>query len=520
MAQTEMDSEYLIGLDFGSESARGVLLDVRSGRVSDSLVQAYRHGVMTRALPAGQPLPGGWALQHAPDYREAAMHILASLGRGRKILAIGVGFTASSPLPCSADGTPLSTCFPDQPHAYVKLWKHQSAQPWAERINAAGGGYLADCGGRLSGEWLLAKAAQLADEAPELWNASERFIEAGDWLVWQLTGKEARSESFATYKAHYRRAHGYPQGVVPGLAERLRDPLPIGSSAGQLSAEWRQKTGILGHPAVAVAIIDSHVALPALGVVDQGSLMGALGTSAAFLLLDKLARPLPPGIEGRAFGAAIPGTWCYEAGQASFGDLLAWFVGAFPRAGSADESFTYYNEAAAHLPPGGRLLALDWWNGCRVPFGDAVLSGMLVGMNLRTTAVDIYRALLESLCFGARTIVDLLASGGSAIDRVVLTGGLTQKNDVLMQMLADVLGRELQVSSLTHPTAVGAAIHGAVAAGVVADFADAARRFGATEFRRFTPDAALFPVYDAQYRRYGELSRNAGLRELMHGLAG
>jgi len=270
-----------------------------------------------------------------------------------------------------------------------------------------------------------------------------------------------------------------------------------------------------------VAIIDSHVAMPALGVVDSGSLMGALGTSAVFLLLDKLTRPLPQGIEGKAFDAAIPGTWCYEAGQAGFGDLLAWFVGAFPRSDSIEADFAWYNQAAAQLPPGGgHLLALDWWNGCRVPFGDSALSGLLVGMNLRTTAVEIYRALLESLCLGARTIVDRMTSSGSAIESVVLTGGLTQKNDALMQMLADVLGRELHIPQLAHPTAIGAAIHGAVAARVVADYAEGARRFGASEFRRFRPDAEASPRYDEAYRRYGELSRIPGVRALMHELAG
>lgn len=510
---------YLIGLDFGSESARGVLLEVETGQVVDSLTHDYRHGVMSLALPSGEALERGWALQVATDYTEAAAVILGGLGRGRNILGIGLGFTASSPLPCRADGTPLSAVLPRNPHAYVKLWKHQAAQPWANRINARGGDYLANCGGRLSGEWLLAKAAQIADESPEVWNEAERFIEAGDWLVWQLTGNEARSESFATYKAHYRREHGYPRDVVPGLLERLRDPLPVGSSAGPLSAEWCAKTGILGQPAVAVAIIDSHVAMPALGVVGSGSLMGALGTSAVFLLLDKTARPLPEGIEGTAYSAAIPGAWCYEAGQASFGDLLAWFVNAFPRSGNAADDFACYGKAAALMSPGaGQLLALDWWNGCRVPFGDSALSGLLIGMNMRTTAVDIYRALMESICFGARTIVDLLASSGSPIERVVLTGGLAQKNDCLMQMLADSLGRALQIPQLTHPTAIGAAIHGAVAAGVVADYGEGAQRFGAADYRLFEPATGAFPIYDERYRRYSEMAGNPGVRSVMHAL--
>jgi len=513
-----MSDTYLIGLDFGSESVRGVLVDVQSGAIVDSRTHAYRHAVMSAALPGGQQLPAGWALQHAPDYTESAAFVLEGLGRDREVLGIGLGFTASSPLPCTADGIPLSSLFPDERHAYVKLWKHQSAQPWADRINAAGGDFLDNCGGRLSGEWLLAKACQIAEEAPAIWQATERFIEAGDWLVWQLTGREMRSESFATYKAQYRKEHGYPDVVLPGLLKRLADPVPIGSPAGQLSTTWREKTGIRGNATVAVAIIDSHVAMPALGVVAGGSLMGALGTSAAFLLLDKTARPLAKGIEGMAYGAAIPGVWCHEAGQARFRDLLAWVVRRFPHSGDAEASFNYFNQAARALMPGeNHLLALDWWNGCRVPFGDSALNGLLLGFNLRTTPVDIYRALLESLCYGARTIIDLLASAGAPIERIVLTGGLTQKNAVLMQMLADVLGRPLQVPQITEPTATGAAIHAAVAAGVVADFSVGAARFGAREFTRYQPNPTLVPRYEEIYRRYGELSGNAEVRRLMHG---
>ena len=180
MVMSTAGDGYLIGLDFGSESARGVLLEAGSGRVVGSLTHAYRHGVMSASLPDGEMLARGWALQVAPDYTEAAEAILAGLGRGRHVLGTGIGFTASSPLPCKADGTPLSSILPRNPHAYVKLWKHQAAQPWANRINARGGDYLANCGGRLSGEWLLAKAAQIADEVPEVWNETERFIETNN----------------------------------------------------------------------------------------------------------------------------------------------------------------------------------------------------------------------------------------------------------------------------------------------------------------------------------------------------
>jgi L-ribulokinase len=216
-----LESSFLIGLDYGSESARGVLLDVSSGALVGEATHPYRHGIMTTSPVGGQPLPSGWALQDASDYVEAAETLLAHLGRGRAVRGIGVGFTASSPMPATSAGAPLSSERPEEPHAYVKLWKHHAAQPWAERINARGGQYLANFRGKVSSEWLLPKAAQIAEEAPELWSSTHRFIESGDWIVWRLTGCEVRSADFAAYKAQYSLEHGYPQNVVPGLDNKL-----------------------------------------------------------------------------------------------------------------------------------------------------------------------------------------------------------------------------------------------------------------------------------------------------------
>src|SRR5258708_31712252 len=179
---------YLIGLDYGTESARGVLLDAQSGTIERSHTHVYRHGVITGALPEGTPLPPAWALQVATDYIEAAAEILGALGRDKQIDGIGLGFTASTPLPARADGTPLSMLYPSEPHAYVKLWKHQSAQPSADRINAHGGEFLRNFGGKGPGAWVVAKAAQPAEEAPNRWSAADRFIEAGDLLGLQVTG--------------------------------------------------------------------------------------------------------------------------------------------------------------------------------------------------------------------------------------------------------------------------------------------------------------------------------------------
>ena len=513
-----MNHGYLIGLDYGTQSARGVLVNAETGEVEASHAYPYRHGVMTDALPDGTPLAPNWALQNAADYTEAAETILSAIGRDKTVHGIGIGFTASSPLPATEDGIPLSELHPDEPHAYVKLWKHQAAQRWAEKFNSQGGAYLQNVGGRLSAEWLIAKAAQLKDEAPILWSEADRFIESGDWLVWSLTGQERRSMGFATYKAQFDPAKGYPD-VVPGLLSKLSTPLPIGESAGSLTPAWRERTGIQGDAKVAVAVIDSHVVMPAASAVEAGTLVGALGTSAAFMLLDDAQHTLPAGIEGVAKDGVLPGFWCYEAGQAGFGDTLEWFMRTFAPAEPLDAAFERYTDLAGRLRPGeNHLIALDWWNGCRVPHGDSSLSGLLVGLNLKTTAVDIYRALLESLCFGTRNIVECFVQAQVPVQRIVLTSGLAQRNTLLMQLMADVLNRNVEVPVINHATAVSAAIHGAVAAKVVANYSEGSSRFGAQSVVTYYPNQKNAEIYQCAYQKYREMSNADVVLNTMHGL--
>lgn len=509
-------SDYIIGLDFGSASARGVLIDASSGQEIASHIHNYRHDILTSTLPDGTRLPQRWALQVAVDYIEAAEDILSTIGAGRRVCGLGIGFTASSPMPTTHDGTPLSSIFPADRHAYVKLWKHGAAQPQADRINQTGGDFLDRFGGKLSGEWLLAKAAQIAEEAPESWARTERFIEAGDWLVWQLTGREARSLGFAAYKAQYDEEAGYPEDIVPELVSRLNKPLPIGSEAGRLTEEWQVKTGIIGPCSVAVAVIDSHVVLPAIDAVEDGCFVGALGTSAVSMMLTREFRPLPKGIEGVAFDGTIRGLWCYEAGQASFGDTLSWFVQQFPHGDNIEASFEFYNNAATELLPGdSQIIALDWWGGNRVPHSNSSLSGMLLGLTNKATSVDIYKALIESLCFGMRQILNSYERGGFTISRVIMTSGLAQRNPLLLQTMANVLGRNVEVPNISNPTALGAAIHGAVAAGLVDDFSEGATRFGAKNSKTYHSEKRAFSVYSTLFRQYDNLSNNSGIAAAM-----
>jgi L-ribulokinase len=514
-----MEAGFLIGLDYGTESARGVLLDASTGELVASHSHPYRHGVMTEALPNGRPLPPAWALQCAPDYVAAAEALFEAFGRGRRVRGIGVGFTASTPLPTGPDGAPLSEAFPNEPHAYVKLWKHHAAQPWADRINARGGPHLQNFGGKLSSEWLLPKAAQIADEAPHVWKSAQRFIEAGDWIVWQLTGCEVRSAGFAAYKAQYTPERGYPRDAVPDLLAKLTAPVPVGRPAGTLAEAWRKRYDVEGEAFVAVAVIDSHVMAPAVGATEAGTLVGALGTSAAYLLLDNQSRTLPPGVEGVARDGVIPGLWCYEAGQAAFGDMLAWFVRTFPCADQIEESFARYNAEAALLQPGqSGLLALDWWNGSRAPLADSLLSGLVLGMTMKTTAADLYRVLLESLCYGARNILEHLAAGGAPIERIILASGISEKNPLLLQLMADVFGRRIEVPQMPYAAAVGAAIHGAVAAGVVPNFSVGAQRFGAKRHVEYAPNEVFTRTYQRLFERYRAMTSDDTIRRTMHEL--
>lgn len=513
---------HVIGLDFGTESVRAVLLDEATGVATATAVEKYEHGVMTHALPEGRLLGRDWALQNAPDYVAAMRSVLGRVGSGRRVASIGVACTASTPLPSRADGTPLSVLLPDEPHAYVKLWKHHAAQAQADRINALGGPMLERYGGRTSSEWSLAKAMQLAEEAPRVWERTERWIEAGDWIVWQLVGRESRSGCFAGYKAHYQPESGYPGDVLPGYLARVataEPPSPIGIAAGDLAGSWHARTGIIGPTRVAVAVIDAHAIVPALGVTRPGTFVGTLGTSACYLLLNE--EPLPVrGISGVVQDGAVPGLWCYEAGQPAFGDALAWYARAYPCAATPEASIEAYATASAALPAGAdTLVALDWWNGCRCPHADTAFSGLLVGMTLGTSPVEVFRALENSLCFGARSIRDNFTASGIDASRVVIGSGVAERMPTLVQRMADVLAEEVRVPRLVHATAVGAAIHGAVAAGVCTDFAGAAERFGARDSVSYAPQPTAVRRLDEMYRVYGALGSSSHVHAAMHALA-
>lgn len=520
-----------IGLDFGTESARAVLVDTGTGRVISTATAPYAHGVLDRALPdGGAHLGPDWALQHPGDWlaaAEALLRAMAAAADPAEIAAIGIDFTSCTVLPAAADGTPLCLLadFAREPHAWPKLWKHHAAQPYADRINARaaepGGEFLAYYGGKTSSEWMWAKGWQVLAEAPAgLVRAAARWIEGGDWLVWQLTGSEVRSVAQAGYKAHWQKDAGYPrrefwQGLdpaLPGLLDRLgAAPRPLGTQAGGLASAWASRTGLRAGTPVAVAAIDAHAAVPALGVHDVGQLVMIMGTSTCHMLVDTRRLPVR-GISGVVADGILPGLFGYEAGQASVGDIFLWFVRtAVPARYGEREAFERLGDEAARLEPGGSgLLALDWWNGCRTPLVDGELSGALVGLTLTTGPPEIYRALLEATAYGTRRVIETFEGGGVPIAGVHACGGLAERNPLLLQITADVTGRPIAAARVPDASAVGAAIYAAAAAEGAHDMSDVIRRMGSTERVVYRPKKAARRVYEDLYADYLELARHFG----------
>jgi L-ribulokinase len=536
---------YAIGLDFGTESGRALLVDVATGAEVATATHEYANGVIDRQLPSPHDdvrLEPDWALQDPDDYietlRSTVPRILSDTGiDAAEVVGVGVDFTSCTILPTTADGTPLCRLaeLRREPHAWVKLWKHHAAQPEADRINvtaaARGEPWLPRYGGRTSSEWLFAKALQILAEAPAIYREADRLIEGGDWLVWQLTGTETRNSCAAGYKALWSKADGFPDPAFlaeldPAIASIVDDKLSphissIGGLAGELTAEAAAWIGLRPGTPVAVASIDAHASVPATGVAEPGTMVAVMGTSTCHMVLSpRLA--LAEGIAGVVEDGIIPGYFGYEAGQPAVGDIFAWFTRqAIPpaihdEARRTGRSVHAVMEAdAARLRPGeSGLLALDWWNGNRSILVDADLSGLLVGLTLATRPADIYRALLEATAFGTRTIIDSLEAAGVAVERIVACGGLAERNALLMQLSADITGREVEVAASTQVAALGSAMYGAVAAGAAAggydSIADAAARMVRPAVRSYRPDPSTRPVYDALRAEYMALHDHFG----------
>jgi L-ribulokinase len=532
------DGAYALGVDFGTESGRALLLDLRSGEEVAVSEVAYAHGVIDRELPqSGEQLPPDWALQHSDDWlavlESAIPAVLEQVPPAREaVVGLGVDFTSCTVLPVSADGLPLFTqerwC--SRRHAWPKLWKHHAAQPIADRLNevaaARGEVFLERYGGRISSEWYFPKLIELWLEDREVYNACYGFIEATDWIVWFLTGNERRQSCTAGYKAMWSREEGLPsadyfQAAYPGFdrpaAKLGTEFAPLGTSAGPLRPALAARFGLPESVAVAVGNVDSFVSVPGAGVQSPGTFVMVVGTSICDLVIDPGEVRLP-GITGVVRDGILPGLYGYEAGQAAVGDMLAWFVETLAPPGAEHAAFEH---AAATIGPGASgLVALDWWNGNRTILADADLTGVLFGLTLQTTREQIYRALLESIAFGNRRIIENFQEHGLKLNEIVACGGIAEKSPLMMQLLADTSGLRVSVPDSTQIPARGSALFGAVAAGHFPDIDSAIAATRPRIARSYTPDAHAQAVYDQVYAVYRSLYELLGRSdvELLHGL--
>lgn len=527
--------KYTVGVDFGTESGRAVLVEVATGKEISTAVYPYQNGVIDEVLPGTKiRLEPDWALQDPEDYirtfKRAIPTVLKQSGVDpADVIGIGIDFTACTMLPVKADGTPLCVLpeFRRNPHAWVKLWKHHAAQPEADKINDTarkmGEAWLNRYGGKISSEWFFSKILQILDEAPEIYAAADRLLEAADWVVWQLAGEEKRNSCTAGYKAMWSKREGFPHNqyfaALDPRLERVIDEkmsrriYPIGDCAGGLTPQAAKWTGLRSGTAVAIANVDAHVSVPAAMVTEPGRMVMIMGTSICHMVLGRDTRNVE-GMCGVVEDGIIPGLFGFEAGQSGVGDIFAWFVDnavppayhAAARKRKVDLHKLLELEAAKLKPGESGLLALDWWNGNRSVLVDVDLTGLLLGATLFTKAPEIYRALIEATAFGTRVIVEAFDQNGVPVNELVACGGLPEKNKLLMQIYADVTGREIKVAASKQTPALGSAMFGAVAAGRAAGGYDsifeAAQRMARLKKETFKPIRANQKVYDQLCTEY------------------
>jgi len=524
--------KYTIGIDFGTLSGRCVVVDCENGRELAEAVCEYPNAVLDTQLPCGKKLPAHYALQYPADYlqvlKTAVPEAVKKAGIApEKVAGIGIDFTACTILPVDAQGTPLCLHpeYADEPHAYVKLWKHHAAQPEADEINALAEAreekWLKNYGGKLSSEWMLPKVLEILRQAPKAYADTARFMEAADWVVSALVGEEIHSNSFAGYKALYFEGD-YPSNDFMTALDKGLDGIVgtklsrriggFSAPAGKLCPKGAELTGLPVGTPVAIPQIDAHAAMPALQITDPGEMMLIMGTSACLLVNAETGDPVE-GISGCVKDGVIPGLYAYEAGQAAVGDIFDWFVKNQVPAAYQQEAesrgisiHALLTEKAEKLAVGeSGLLALDWLNGNRSVLDDSALTGLILGMTLQTKPEEIYRAWLESTAFGAKMIMDTLAQSRVAVKRLKAAGGIAHKNALLMQIYADVLDCEICLCQSTQAGALGSAIYAAAAAGVYPDIPAAAAAMGSPVVKTYTPNRSNQKAYEKLYCEYVKL---------------
>ncbi len=535
-------TRYAIGLDYGTNSCRALLVNLATGEELAQSVFAYPSGEMGVLVDAANPHV---ARQSAADYllglESCLVQVLKAASAkeakfsAQDVVGIGVDSTGSTPIPVDGEGVPLEFDARWKKHlaAYTWLWKDHTSYAEAAEITRLAKQmrpqYLAKCGGAYSSEWFWAKLWHCKKENPEVFAAAKSWVELCDWLPAVLSGnthpsKVRRGICAAGHKAMFNASWGglpdkeFLTALDPDLAA-LRDRLyskayPADEKAGTLSAEWAKKTGLREGIAIAVGAFDAHMGAVGAGV-QEGALVKILGTSTCDIMVWPTSKPLAdiPGVCGVVEGSVMGGHHGIEAGQSAVGDLFLWFVhqGVPDRYGKTmDEKFVALEKGAGELKAGETgLLALDWNNGNRTILVDQRLTGLMLGQTLHTEAHEQYRALMEATAFGALRIIERVEESGVPIREVINCGGLADKNPVFMQIYADVTGRPMKVARSTQTCALGAAIFGAVAAGEqaggFASVAEAQKKLSGMRDRVFVPNAKEHAVYRKLYGLYRDL---------------
>ncbi|MBV9879495.1 MAG: ribulokinase [Gemmatirosa sp.] len=526
---------YTLGIDYGTNSVRALVVDVATGAELGTSVFPYPSGRQGILLDAGDP---HLARQNPQDYLDGLVgSVRGALAEAARrdgfdpahVIGIGVDTTGSTPMPVDAVGQPLAFAprFRDDLNAQVWLWKdhtgHAEARTITETAAALRPQYLAKCGGTYSAEWYWSKILHCLHVAPEVFDAAHTWVEHADWIPAVLTGTQRpaalrRSICAAGHKAMFSAAWGgYPDAeflaaLDPRLV-RLRDALPdeahnVGEAAGGLTEEWAERLGLTPGTPVAVGAFDAHLGAVGSGI-RRGTLVKIIGTSTCDLMVAPMDGEVAdvPGLCGIVPESVVPNQFGLEAGQSAVGDIFNWLVETVKPANMGHRELT---AEAERLQPGeSGLLALDWHNGNRTILVDQRLTGLILGLSLHTTPAEIYRALVEATAFGARVIMERYEEYGDLVDRIVNCGGIAEKNPMVMQIYADVMGRPVAISRSAQTCALGAAVAGAVVAGAEAgghdDFGAAMDAMTGVQAAVFEPIPAHRETYDRLYTLYRRL---------------
>lgn len=539
-----MDRRFSIGLDYGTNSVRAIVVDLADGSEIASSVYDYPSGDQGILLDDRDP---NLARQNPADYVEGYAKAVGAAVRAAKkrrgfrpqnVVGIGVDTTGSTPIPVDRDGEPLALQrkFRKDLAAHAWLWKDHTSAGEAAEITAKAGrskdGYLTKCGGVYSSEWYWSKLLHCRRTSPKVFEAAYAWVELADFVPAFLTGRMdpdtlPRGICAAGHKAMYHEDWG---GLPRKALLRRLDPelvraaqhyadcaLTSDRKAGNLTAEMAKKVGLPAGVPVAVGAFDAHMGAVGSGV-KPGTLVKIIGTSTCDITVWPLDQPLDdiPGLCGIVPGSVLPGMYGLEAGQSAVGDIFNWFVTHLAASNSTtrEDPHVRLSREASRLEPGASgLMALDWNNGNRTILVDPLLTGLLVGQTLHTTAAEIYRALIEATAFGALTIINRFEEYGVQVKEVVNCGGIAEKNPLVMQIYADVCNRPMKISRSAQSCALGAAIFGAVAGGGYRSVAAAQRKMTGTKSKVFRPRKKAAATYAQLYPLYRRLHDAFGTRE-------